>query len=480
MTNTTPANGPQAKYTFLMTSYMLGAVDGRNVGKAGYSYEFVAQLFRPILEKWGRVIKIRDPEKDLQREVKRCRDRAETPIHFSLLPFQDTPLVEGVVNIAYPFWEFRDVPDHPFDGNPRNDWVRTCDKTDLCIVSGPFTQQAFHRGGTTTPVVVVPSPVPDGYFAVPLWDPEQSVEIDTWAFDFPPREKSELLNRGTSDAHPSPVYDPDLDRSLTYRVLQRIAPAFRSLPIYSFVANLIGGFLEYRRTRPIASPRYLPFPQVEKLVLRGVVYTSILNPFDGRKNWEDLLNGFLYTVGKYEDVTLVLKLVTSDVQEVKRIIMHYVNRDVPHKCRVVFISEFLTEAQLVELCRASTYYVHTTKAEGSCLPLTNFLGGARPAVSPIHSSLQDYFSAEHGFVIDSEQEPAPWPHESRHRLRTTWARLSWNSICSATEASYHATRDVAAYHAMANRCRSDMKAWAGYEAVEEKLRHALSHVMDLT
>ena len=41
-----PDGGP---WEFLVTSYMLGAPDGRNLGAPGYSHEFVARLFKPLL-----------------------------------------------------------------------------------------------------------------------------------------------------------------------------------------------------------------------------------------------------------------------------------------------------------------------------------------------------------------------------------------------------------------------------------------------
>ena len=39
-----------------------------------------------------------------------------------------------------------------------------------------------------------------------------------------------------------------------------------------------------RRPAPPAGFRSLPYPQVDALELSGVVYTSIFNPSDGRKN----------------------------------------------------------------------------------------------------------------------------------------------------------------------------------------------------
>jgi hypothetical protein len=116
-----PSHGDRVH--FLVTSYMLGGPDGRNLGAPGYSHEFVARLFRPLLERLGQVTFVRDAERELARAVAACLSRGERPVHFSVLPFQDVTLAEGALNVVMPAWEFPDVPDHAFDDNPRNDWL---------------------------------------------------------------------------------------------------------------------------------------------------------------------------------------------------------------------------------------------------------------------------------------------------------------------------------------------------------------------
>ena len=61
-----PAWTGDEQWVFLLTCYMLGGPAGRNLGAPGYSHDFVAQLFRPLLEQWGEVIEIQDAPRDLQ------------------------------------------------------------------------------------------------------------------------------------------------------------------------------------------------------------------------------------------------------------------------------------------------------------------------------------------------------------------------------------------------------------------------------
>jgi glycosyltransferase involved in cell wall biosynthesis len=223
----------------------------------------------------------------------------------------------------------------------------------------------------------------------------------------------------------------------------------------------------------------LPYQSTSPAELSGIVYTSVFNPEDGRKNWTDLLTAFLYALGDREDATLVLKLVTKNAQAVKKVIKFYQGRDIPHRCKVVVIGDFLTEKQMYQLAEASTYYLQTTKAEGNCLPLMNYLAAGRPGISPNHSAMSDYFDDSVGFVIKSHPEPSAWPHDTRLRSRSTWGRLVWPSIVEQIQQSYHLVKDhPERYLSLASRCRSHMHTWAGNEAVWGRLREALDALVN--
>src|SRR5690554_4633707 len=62
-----------------------------------------------------------------------------------------------------------------------------------------------------------------------------------------------------------------------------------------------------------ATPDALELPVARKpdrhtLELTGVVYTTVFNPADGRKNWRDMLSAFCFALGEHEDATLILKI----------------------------------------------------------------------------------------------------------------------------------------------------------------------------
>ncbi len=215
------------------------------------------------------------------------------------------------------------------------------------------------------------------------------------------------------------------------------------------------------------------------LRLNGIVYTSIFNPNDGRKNWHDLLTSFLIAMRDRPDVTLVIKLVTNDPVSVGQFMVWYQQRKISHKCRLVLITGFLSDEQMQDLIRATTFYFQTTKAEGNCLPLMDSLAAGRPGISPNHSAMSDYFDERFGHVIRSSPEPAAWPHDPRGGIQTSWARIDWSSVVQALQASYHqVTSHWDDYQAMSDRSRAHMSDWAGCPSIQLRLEQVIRQVME--
>jgi glycosyltransferase involved in cell wall biosynthesis len=451
----------------VLTSYRTGATRGRDLGVPGYSYDLVARLFSPLLARWGEVIPVARDGDAVEAAVQAARGRGLDPIHVGFLPCQDMVFARSAPNVIVPAWEFPDVPDEAFEGNPQNNWVATANRCDLAIVGGQFTVDSFRRAGIRAPIRVVPVPTLPEYFRVPRWSAEAITRIGCPAYVFPNPDVSpqELWDAPDSVGQ---AEKPDLPtRRAWLERLELIAP-----PLLTQAARFLAQRWSADRWRS-----YVRRCRRENLELSGIVYTCIFNPHDGRKNYQDLLTGFVSALHDRPDATLVLKLVTAERLMIDRVLDFYRGVGLSHRCKIIFITDYLSNDQMLALARASTFYLTTTRAEGNCLPLMNYLAAGRPGISPCHTAISDYFSDDIGLTLPWYAEPAIWPQDNRARLKTTWARLDWPALVQRLRDSYVLARhDRPAYEARAVGAQRRMHERAGVESVWSQLRAALEHL----
>lgn len=466
----TIGNMQTSQRAVLLSSYGTGANTGKNLGVPGYSHDIVMQLYAPILESWGKVIPVADPENNLEQAISDARDNGLEPVHLSVIPCQDAYVSENAPNILMPAWEFPDIPDHAFGLNPHNDWTIVASQCAALIVSGPFTSNAFRKSGVTVPIHHVQVPCSESYFDLQNWDRGQKTMIECSGYSFRCEDTE-------TETIPMPVTPkrrkPKRGLRKAGQALERkVRGGLRGLVNEQLYRNISDRF-KRRKAVNVLPEKF----RTERLELDGVVYTSIFNPNDGRKNWQDLLTSFLTALGDKPDATLVVKLVTRDPVAVANFLKFYRGRDIKHQCRLVVTADYLTNEQLVDLTAASTYYIQTTRAEGNCLPLMDFLSAGRPGVSPCHSAISDYFDSEVGFVAESNPEPAAWPHDPQLRTRSTWGRLVWTSMVDQIRESYRvATESPDQYQQLAHNAKQRLRDWAGSENVARRLTQALDSV----
>jgi glycosyltransferase involved in cell wall biosynthesis len=445
------------------------------LGETGYSYDFVLRAFLPLLELYGEVTRIDRPESQVDYAVRRLTRRGLDAVHLSFRPFSDVYLSRKTVNVVFPFWEFPDIPATDYKDNPRNNWLRIANHTSLILTASNFTAGALARAGVKTPVRVVPVPVSPAYFDVPDWQRGQTVAIDCPAYVL---RQPEVPHLRPADPEARPGADStgfrlkNSLRSLARRVwVDGVKPLLPLRMSKALVAAKNAGkraWQEGETELPIAASR---------LELSGIVYTAILNPDDKRKNWQDLMTAFLLALGDRDDATLVLKLIVSYAAPVREVLAYYNKLGLPHRARIVLVTEYLSDAQMRELARASTFYVNASRAEGACLPLQDHLAAGRPGIAPANTAMTDYFDAWVGYVVDSQSEPCAWPDDDAGRIHTSWQRIVWSSLRDQFAASYDAAKtrpDV--YQQLSAQARMRMMSWASADAVWPKLRDALNVV----
>lgn len=217
-------------------------------------------------------------------------------------------------------------------------------------------------------------------------------------------------------------------------------------------------------------------PAKTPLDIEGVVYTAVFNPYDGRKNWIDMLTTFCWAFRDTEDATLILKLTHRDNSVAMVAFKECLYRLTPFKCRIVAIQGFLSDHDYEQLTAVTTYCLNVSHGEGQCLPLMEFMSYGIPAVSPRHTGMADYIDESVAFVPKATLEPTRWPtDDARNAYRTQRYRLDWESIVDALRESYRvAKEDRARYEAMSKASVIRLKQHCSRAVVQEKLRDFLS------
>ncbi len=529
-------------YAFLVSTTGCAKGIRSTLGSAAYSYYFVLEALAPVLEKLGTWRLIDHPESSLPFAAARAEAEGYQPIHLSLHPPQDVYLTPALPNVIFPFWEFPDIPDRDFRYDSRQNWARIARRADLILTACEFTRDAFRKAGVDVPIGVVPVPLKPEHFEIPAWDPEHRWTLTcrhvSWGG---PTEQAEVAE--LSDSTPDPglkVETPATRLSLKRRgylaargvfrkvypwlgtkTLERISKTRHYLMLSSGIdpytkqpvpggrpglgrlgyALARDGYrlhvkrwlspealekmtkLKIRTLKTIGrEPVLAPDPLLPStpLTLGGLVFSSIFNLGDRRKNHADLLSAYLLAFRDREDATLVIKLATNPVREHHEISLFrlmYQSLGIDHKCRLVVITDFLTDGQMAELMRVSTFYVNTSKAEGACLPLQQSLAAGRPSIAPDHTSMADFMDDQVGFVIRTNPEPTYWPHDPDMKLETFWNRMVWSDLHDHLLAGADLVEnDLGRYREMAERARLRMARYASREVAEVALRNALAQL----
>ncbi len=233
---------------------------------------------------------------------------------------------------------------------------------------------------------------------------------------------------------------------------------------------------------PVMAPD--PLLPAHPLTLSGLVFTSIFNLGDRRKNHLDLLTAYLLAFRDRPDVTMVIKLATNPKREHHEVAIFrqmYHGLGIQHRCRLVLITDFLTDQGMADLMRVTTFYVNTSKAEGACLPLQQSLAGGRPSLAPDHTAMADFMDNEVGFVLGTNPEPTYWPHDPEMRIETTWNRLVWSDLHDRLlDAANLVETDFPGYQQKATAARARMKGYASREIVAHALAEALKELPKIT
>jgi glycosyltransferase involved in cell wall biosynthesis len=451
------------------------------LGVADYSYGFVVKSLAPVLERLGHWRAVVSPESRLVYAAAQAIEEGFRPVHLAVMPVHSAYLSPAVPTILFPFWEFPRIPDRDFGWLTRHNWARVASRASLIVTACEMTAKSFRQAGVRCPVEVVPVPIAEGSFSVPPWSP-----------DFTWRVTCRHISWGgpAADSHEpaAPVWSPPPGMLAVWgeRVKIRYKRYLRPwLPARTqhWVTQSKHTIMQAARRRGAIVAEPPPRVPLAQLELSGLVYTTVFNLADPRKNPQDLLTAFLLAFHDRADVTLVLKLTTTHETEFHQagyLLNLCLGYGLEHRCRVVVIADYLSDDELMGLFRATTFYVNTSRGEGACLPLQQAFACGRPAIAPAHTAMADYMDDRIGFVVASHPEPTHWPHEPQKRIETSWHRLVWSSLHDQyVRSALLASSSHAGYEAMGAAARLRMKNYASVDVVARAFGRVVDQLADV-
>lgn len=457
-----------------------------SLGKPEYSYYFLLKEFLPALERVAQVVVLDSPA-DVDRLYHHYTDAGETVVFLSVSPPHQTPVGLDCPTVCLFAWEFDSLPDQPWDGEPRNNWRHVFGQIAGAICTSRETQQLVERAAPSFPVAAIPAPVWDRY--AHLTEAEGHLpRLDARYFSFTGYLVDSAILGLSADGlvpetkHLAPENNPSHEVVREDCTPPQKAPNFWNLckRLYQDWRNELAlPRAPLSSTDPLsrdaalqpAVPAGVLFTQTPlNLQVTGVVYTTLLNPADSRKNWTEILTAFCWAFKDEAEATLVVKMTHYDLEYYRIVLITLLSRLSPFKCRVLVVHGFLEDAQYQELIGATSYYVNASSGEGLCLPLMEFLSAGCPALAPTHTAMADYIQDSLAFAVDCSREPFCWPHDPSGIYVTHRHRLNWASLVAAFRESFRVAREEPElYRAMSQSAYAQLQGFASQDQVARQL-----------
>lgn len=449
-----------------------------SLGKPEYSYYFLLKEFLPALEAIGTVIVAKDIQ-EIDQHYTTHHAEGKQVIFLSFAPPHQTPLNLQCPTIPVFAWEFDNTPDEAWNNDPRNDWSYVFARVPAAITLCEEAALAIRKiAPPDFPILVIPAPVWDRFASnhLPGGQPPQR---ETQQFNF----TGELLDSDTLGLSADGLVTPSLPPRIDPKQLakskakerQRVVQALREGWKREISAAI---FPKRQSVTPPASTSDTP-PEISQksdksqthvLILEGIVYATVLNPGDHRKNLIDLISAFCWAFKNEKQATLIVKMTHHDMDTYRAHILTLLSRLAPFQCRVLVVHGFLEDAQYHRLIQLSSFYVNASVCEGLCLPLMEFLSSGKPALAPMHTAMTDYLRNDFAFLLDSSPQPASWPHDPTGKLKARLHRLNWESLMNAYKQSFFtACNDPAKYKTMSQAAFDQMKEYCALQRVNNLL-----------
>lgn len=203
----------------------------------------------------------------------------------------------------------------------------------------------------------------------------------------------------------------------------------------------------------------------------NTIFFTVLNPFDKRKQLKLMLTAFQSALANSQNMILIVKLVIDNIhttlgniQEILKIHHEFDGKN----DRIIFISETLTDSQMVKLVQKTDFYLCTSSTEGLNLPMIEAMSQGVVPVSSKATAMADYIHKENAIVIENDELFTDGAYHSLHNyLPTTHFPPRLISTINALTLASNISEST--YKSLSDRAKSDAHEKYSMQAFTTKI-----------
>lgn len=463
-----------------------------SIGESEYSYYFVLKKFLPVLSQIGEVRRIEDPRFEVDAIYEEALEKGQACVFLSFAAPHNTIVDLKCPTIPVFAWEYDTIPNESWDGIENNNWVFVLKKLGAAITHSNHSVEVVKKElGEDFPIISCPAPL-EKRFSFTSEQIEEKHPVQQYKVrlskDVVDSKDLQLVQLSSKKSMADRMEITHvLLQSWSHKVLEDMIPH----GLYRFVRQsylltgtlvartlrFIGAMINKLRPRPKAKKKKEATPPKSNqhtspsAIVSGIIYTSVLNIFDNRKNYQDMLTAFCYAFKDKPDAVLILKTpIMGSLYFYREKVTNFLRKLPTFKCRVVVIGHYLDSESYLQLLKATSFYVNTSYGEGQCLPLMEYMAAGVPAIAPKATALADYIDESNAFTLKTCAVPTAWQHDERRAIRTVQHRPDWYEIVAAYQASYHIAKHQGNdYQKMSLSAHLTLRDHISEEKAKEKL-----------
>lgn len=454
-----------------------------SLGKPEYSYYFLLREFLPALEQIGTLIQISSLD-EVDTLYDQYKAVGKDVIFLSVSPPQQTPVHLRCPTVCLFAWEFNKIPDTPWENEPRNEWKYVFERIAGAIACSEESAQAVREVmGEDYPIIALPAPVFSRFKDLKPeagWLPqnERTFEFTGFVYDSPLLGLSaDGLVQRMERPKPYAIRTSYDEGQPDTQSVGRLRATWRLFKEWRAELQKLKETPTQTASTTVSAPTTKEaelYNEHYQLLIKGTVYTTVVNPADHRKNWCFIISSFCWAFRDNPNATLIIKTTHHSLNFYRIELLTVLSRLAPFQCRVIVLHGFLEEEQYINLIRITDYYVNGSACEGLCLPIMEYLSSGKPVIAPRHTAMLDYLNPQSSFIVNSYPEPSPWPHDPSGVFASRRYRIDWHSMSQHFQTSYNtAQTQPDAYQAMSQEAWLSMYNFCHLDKVSTNLEHFL-------